>query len=59
MTKLSTSYNNSHAIIIGIDEYRNASPLGYAVADATAIAEILVSNFGFPPNIANSLCFIG
>lgn len=47
MTKPSTSYNDSHALIIGVDEYKNASPLNYAVSDATAIADTLVSKFGF------------
>jgi len=47
MTKLHTSYNDSHALVIGIDAYRKASPLDYAVSDATAVAESLKSNFGF------------
>jgi len=47
MTKLRTSYNDSHAIVIGIDAYEKASPLFYAVSDATAVAEALKSNFGF------------
>jgi hypothetical protein len=47
MTKLHTSYNDSHALVIGIDVYRKTSPLSYAVSDATAIAESLKSTFGF------------
>lgn len=47
MTKLNTSYNDSHALIIGVNEYENASPLSYAVSDATAISDTLLSEFGF------------
>lgn len=47
MAKLQTSYNDSHALLIGIDAYRKASPLSYAVSDATAVAESLKTNFGF------------
>jgi len=47
MTKLHTSYNDSHALVIGIDAYTKASPLSYAVSDATAVAASLKSNFGF------------
>ncbi len=48
MTKLRTSYNDSHALIIGIDTYKKESPLDYAVSDATAVADALMSNFAFP-----------
>lgn len=48
MTKLETTYNDSHALVIGIDDYKNVSPLGYAVSDATAVSESLHKNFGFP-----------
>jgi hypothetical protein len=48
MSKLRTSYNDSHALLIGIDAYEKASPLGYAVSDATAVADALKSNFAFP-----------
>jgi len=48
MTKLRTSYNDSHALLIGIDTYKKSSPLGYAVSDATAVADALKSNFAFP-----------
>lgn len=40
-------YNGSHALIIGINKYKNVSPLEYASNDAKAIAEILQSKFKF------------
>jgi hypothetical protein len=47
------SYVNSWALIIGINQYRKAPPLGYACNDATALAEILALRFHFPTeNIA-------
>jgi uncharacterized caspase-like protein len=45
---ISSRYENSHALVIGIDRYKSAPPLGYAVNDATAIARIFIENFGFP-----------
>ena len=44
---LSPEYKNSHALIIGINQYKIASPLKYAKSDAEAIAKILVNKFGF------------
>ena len=44
----SPAYKNSYALIIGINNYQNTSPLGYAVNDAEAIAEILEAQFAFP-----------
>ena len=44
----SPSYENSFALIIGINNYQNAPPLDYAVSDATAVAEELETNFDFP-----------
>lgn len=44
---LKTHYGASHALIIGINEYAHASPLSYAVSDALAIKEILVTDFNF------------
>lgn len=41
-------YTGSHALIVGINEYRMAPKLGYAVNDATAVAEELKGRFGFP-----------
>jgi uncharacterized caspase-like protein len=45
---LSPRYSESRALIIGINDYRYASPLRYAISDAEAIAELLKKNFGFP-----------
>ncbi|SMC20427.1 Uncharacterized protein, contains caspase domain [Andreprevotia lacus DSM 23236] len=42
-----THYGISRALVIGIDEYQTASPLSYAVSDAVAIKELLVSSLGF------------
>lgn len=43
-----THYGISRALIIGIDKYKSASPLSYAVSDAVAIKDLLVSSLGFP-----------
>lgn len=45
---LKSRYGQSHALVIGINRYKNASPLGYAVNDANAVARKLISNFDFP-----------
>ena len=42
------TYEKSWALVIGINDYQTASPLGYARQDAEAFAEILQSGFGFP-----------
>jgi len=42
-----THYNVSRALIIGIDKYRSAPPLAYAVSDAVAIRDLLISGLGF------------
>lgn len=44
------SYENSYALVIGINNYVNAPPLGYAVNDAEAVAEALKNKFDFPSN---------
>ena len=41
-------YHNSWALVIGINKYTNASPLGYARNDAEAFADILKTKFQFP-----------
>ena len=41
-------YDNSWALIIGIDEYENVQELNYAVKDAESIQDILVNSFSFP-----------
>jgi uncharacterized caspase-like protein len=43
-----THYGISRALVVGIDKYKSASPLSYAVSDAVSIKDLLVSNFGFP-----------
>ena len=45
---LTPKYSNSHALVIGINAYQTAPPLGYAVNDATAIAAALSDLFLFP-----------
>lgn len=46
-TAYSPEYLSSHALIVGINNYQVASPLGYAINDAEAIAQLLVDEFGF------------
>ncbi len=41
-------YNNSWALIIGINKYSNAPRLNYAVEDAEAINSLLIDFFNFP-----------
>lgn len=41
------NYQNSWALIIGINKYTKAPPLGYACNDATAVADVLKGNFNF------------
>lgn len=41
-------YTNSYALIIGINDYFQCSPLNYARQDAESIAEVLEHNFSFP-----------
>jgi len=45
----SSAYGRRHALVIGIDEYEDAAypDLGYAVADARAVAKILIESYGF------------
>jgi hypothetical protein len=42
------NYSNSRAFIIGINRYLGASPLSFAVNDATEVATLLIDNFSFP-----------
>jgi uncharacterized caspase-like protein len=44
---LKTKYSGSRALIIGIDDYALAQPLSYAVSDAQAVRDVLVSDLGF------------
>ena len=42
-------YDNSYALIIGIDKYDNVSNLDYAVDDANSIRNLLIEQFRFSP----------
>ena len=48
-------YDNSWALIIGIDKYKNVQKLNYAVDDAESIKDILINSFDFPQKSKNSL----
>ena len=41
-------YDNSWALIIGIDKYQNVSSLDYAVDDARSVKRLLIEQFNFP-----------
>ena len=41
-------YDDSWAVIIGIDNYQNLSNLDYAVADAEAVKALLIGKFDYP-----------
>ena len=43
-------YDNSWALIIGINKYENVQKLAFATDDAIAMKEILISSFNFPEN---------
>ncbi|KAA0894088.1 caspase family protein [Oryzomonas rubra] len=47
ITQYDLKYGASRALIVGINNYNIASPLGYAVSDAEAISVLLVEKFGF------------
>lgn len=53
--QIEPGYSNSRALIIGINSYLKAPPLGYAVSDACAVAEILIKCFDFDPNLVTLL----
>jgi len=40
-------YDNSLAVIIGIDKYENLNNLDYAVADAEAVKDMLINQFNY------------
>ena len=40
-------YDDSWAVIIGIDRYKYSEPLKYAVNDASAVRDLLISKFNF------------
>ena len=41
-------YDNSYALIIGINKYENVQKLDFAADDAIAMKEILIESFNFP-----------
>ena len=41
-------YDNSWAVIIGIDKYQYSDPLNYAVKDAEAVKNMLINKFDYP-----------
>jgi mannose-6-phosphate isomerase-like protein (cupin superfamily) len=41
-------YSKSWALVVGINKYEHASPLGYACNDAVAISKLLIEQFEFP-----------
>ncbi len=47
-------YDNSYALIIGINKYENVSSLDYAVEDANSVASLLNANFNFPSKTLKS-----
>ncbi|MFT3734732.1 MAG: polysaccharide deacetylase family protein [Rhodocyclaceae bacterium] len=46
---VTTGYNQSWAVIIGVDEYSKWPRLQYAVRDAQALRDTLTGKFGFAP----------
>jgi hypothetical protein len=53
---LEPRYSTSYALVIGINQYKYCSPLGYAVSDAEAITHILEEKFGFLSKNIYLLC---
>ena len=45
---LKTHYTDSRALVIGINDYKDAPPLSYAISDAEEFRTVLTSDFGFP-----------
>jgi peptidoglycan/xylan/chitin deacetylase (PgdA/CDA1 family)/uncharacterized caspase-like protein len=50
-----TLYRDSHALVIGIDQYAKWPQLHHAVRDARAVQETLVARFGFKPENVTAL----
>ena len=48
-------YRESHAVVIGIDDYAKWPKLRYAVNDARGIKELLMRKYGFKPENVHSL----
>jgi uncharacterized caspase-like protein len=49
-------YTGSHALVIGINKYKHAPPLEYALNDAEAVASLLVDKYNFPKSNVTILC---
>jgi HEAT repeat protein len=45
--KYQETYHNSWALVVGINEYENLTPLHYAKNDAQAVADLLKTEYGF------------
>lgn len=45
---LKPEYSDSYALIVGINKFKHASPLEFAINDAKTISETLINNFDFP-----------
>ena len=43
-----TIYDNSWALVVGINDYDTVQDLNYAVEDALAIKNLLINDYGFP-----------
>lgn len=54
--ELKPDYDQSWAVVIGIDEYEHFNRLDYAVRDAEGIAELLTTELDFPK--ANVFCIL-
>ena len=48
-------YDNSWALVVGINKYENVKPLHYAIEDAIAVKNMLINDFGFPRSNVNVL----
>jgi peptidoglycan/xylan/chitin deacetylase (PgdA/CDA1 family)/uncharacterized caspase-like protein len=48
-------YHDSWAVVVGINDYQRWPKLRYAVHDATAVRDILVSKYGFKPENIRTL----
>ena len=46
--KDSDVYDNSWALIVGINDYEAVRDLNYAVEDALAVKNMLINEYGFP-----------
>lgn len=52
---LKTNYAESHALVIGINEYQNGPPLACAVSDGLGVKDALTSRLGFPERNVTTL----